>query len=216
MKRSVTLRSVSTRLSADPEEIALSTSAIRELLESSTRHRSGGYACYFPPIDTAQAFRSGKMRPCPIPPTLMNYLRNKKILWICKVFARQRPTVPRSRNPQLTLNRIPENRTHFLQRTAEPHRSDPRSEPRRIVGFHRQRAERGRTARRLELRLRDLADETAERLVLRHADHGVVVAGHADVGDERGAGLENAVVGRRHVGVGADHKARAAVGDVSH
>ena len=49
------------------------------------------------------------------------------------------------------------------------------------------------------------------RLVLGHADHRIVVAGHADVGDEGGAAGEDLVVGGRHVGMGADHQAGAAV-----
>ena len=70
--------------------------------------------------------------------------------------------------------------------------------------------------RRLEFALRDAAQEAGERLVLVHADHRLVVAGHADIGHEGGAAGQDALVGGRHMGVGADHEARAAVGEIAH
>ena len=54
-----------------------------------------------------------------------------------------------------------------------------------------------------------------QRLVLLHADHRIVVAGHADVGDEARAAGENAMVGARHMRVGADDEARPSVGEVA-
>ena len=44
----------------------------------------------------------------------------------------------------------------------------------------------------------------------------IVVAGHADVGDEGGAAGEDLVVGGRHMGVRADHEAGAAVAEMAH
>ena len=52
----------------------------------------------------------------------------------------------------------------------------------------------------------DPAQETAERLVLRHADHEVIVARHADVGHERRPAGKDTVIGRRRMGMGADHR----------
>ncbi len=62
----------------------------------------------------------------------------------------------------------------------------------------------------------DAAQEAADRLVLLHAEHAVVVAGHAGVGEVGGAAGENLMVGGRHVGVGADDEARPAVEVVGH
>ena len=57
--------------------------------------------------------------------------------------------------------------------------------------------------------------ETLQRHLLHHADHRIVVAGHADVGDVGGAARQDLVVGGRHVGVAADHERSAAVGEVA-
>ena len=70
--------------------------------------------------------------------------------------------------------------------------------------------------RRLEAGARNLAQEAVQRLVLDHADHRIVVAGHADIGHEGGAARQNLVIGGRHMGVGADHQAGAAVAVEAH
>ena len=75
---------------------------------------------------------------------------------------------------------------------------------------------RRRARRRLEPRGRDFAQEAVERLVLVHADDGIVVAGHADVGDEGGAARQDLMVGGRRMRMGADHEARAAVAEMAH
>ena len=54
-------------------------------------------------------------------------------------------------------------------------------------------------------------DEAADRLLLAHADDAAARAGHADVGDVGGAAGQHARVGGRHVRVGADDRAHAAV-----
>ena len=63
---------------------------------------------------------------------------------------------------------------------------------------------------------RNLAQEARQRLVLRHADDRVVVAGHADVGDEGGAAGQNLMVGGGRMSMGADDEARAAVDEMAH
>ena len=83
------------------------------------------------------------------------------------------------------------------------------------AGLDRDRAERRWPQRRLEPAGRDAAREAPQRLVLRHADHRIVVAGHADVGDEAGAARRGCGVGARHMGVGADDKARPAVDEMA-
>ena len=89
-------------------------------------------------------------------------------------------------------------------------------EPGRVVGLDRDRAQRRRPVRGLELARRDAAHEALQRLGLVHADDGIVVAGHADIGDERGAARQHAMIGGLHMGVGADHEARAAVAEMAH
>ena len=55
-----------------------------------------------------------------------------------------------------------------------------------------------------------------QRLVLVHADHRIVVAGHPDVGNERRAARQDLMVGGGRMGVGADHQAGAAVAEMPH
>jgi len=50
-----------------------------------------------------------------------------------------------------------------------------------------------------------------DRLILLHADHAAAWAGHADVGDVRGAAGQDAKVRRGHVRVRADHRGHATV-----
>ena len=54
-----------------------------------------------------------------------------------------------------------------------------------------------------------------KRLFLVHADHRIVVAGHADVGDEAGSSGQDAVIGARRMGVRANHEARLAVDEMT-
>ena len=110
----------------------------------------------------------------------------------------------------------PEQRLGLFQPAAEPHRANAAGEPGGIVGFDSDRAQRRRAHCRLEFGGGNLAQEAAERLVLDHADDGIVIAGHADVGDEGGATRQNLVIGSRRMGVGADNKARAPIDEMSH
>ena len=57
--------------------------------------------------------------------------------------------------------------------------------------------------------------EPAQGLVLFHADHRIIVAGHADVGDEARAAGQDSMIGARHMGMGADDEARLAVGEMA-
>src|SRR6202020_123244 len=72
-------------------------------------------------------------------------------------------------------------------------------------------AQRSRTQSRFEATGGNLAREAAQWLFLVHADHRIVVAGHANVGDEAGSSGQDAVIGARRMGVSADHEARLAV-----
>src|SRR5262245_23171175 len=94
---------------------------------------------------------------------------------------------------QLTL--FPERRPRLLQPAAEPYRGDAAREPARIVGFDRERAQRGGAHRRLKAGARNFAQEAGQRLVLVHAYDRIVIAGHADVGHESGAVRQHLVVG---------------------
>jgi hypothetical protein len=59
-----------------------------------------------------------------------------------------------------------------------------------------------------------VAAEALQRDRLVHADHRIVVAGHADVGDVGGAAGKDLRIGRRHVGMGSGGQRGAAVGEV--
>src|SRR5215216_1969911 len=70
----------------------------------------------------------------------------------------------------------------------------------------------GRLARsRLQPRTRGLLEESPDRFLLLHAQYRVVIAAHAGIRDIGSPALEHAVVGRRHMGMSADHEARASV-----
>ena len=99
---------------------------------------------------------------------------------------------------------------------AEPHWRNTQRQAGRVVGLDRKRAQGGRAVGGLELAGRDAAHEALQRLGLVHADDGVVVAGHADVGHERGTARQHAMVGGRHVRVGAHHQARTAIAKMPH
>src|SRR5262245_6824732 len=110
----------------------------------------------------------------------------------------------------------PERRPRLLEPPAEADWADMAGKPGGVVGLDRDRAQRCRSRGRLEPAGRDAAPEPVERLVLAHADHRVVVAGHADIRDERRTARQDLMVGRRRVGMGADHEARATVTEVTH
>src|SRR5436853_7049671 len=79
---------------------------------------------------------------------------------------------------------IPEGRARLLEPPAQPHCGYAAGEPARIIGLDRERAQRRLAHRRLEARGGDLAQEPGQRLALVHADHRIVVAGHAEIGHE--------------------------------
>ena len=56
-----------------------------------------------------------------------------------------------------------------------------------------------------------LQGETLEHLVGTKTDDRIVRPRHAHVGDERRATRQNPLIGRRHVGVGAEHRAHPTI-----
>ena len=86
-----------------------------------------------------------------------------------------------------------------------------RGEPGRVVDLDRDAAERRRPDRRLELAPGSCCRKRCSGSSLSMPITEFVVAGHADIGHVGGAARQHAVVGGRHMGVGADHQARAAV-----
>ncbi|MHC2275865.1 hypothetical protein ACVME8_002476 [Bradyrhizobium diazoefficiens] len=100
-----------------------------------------------------------------------------------------------------------------LQPAAHAHRRDPQREARCIVGLDRNAAERRHPRRRLEPAGGNPRREPAQRFFLLHADDGIVVAGHAGIRHVGGAAREDLVIGGRHMGVGADDEAGAAVAE---
>ena len=62
----------------------------------------------------------------------------------------------------------------------------------------------------------DAGEEAVERFVDFDTDDGVEIPAHAGVGHQRGAALEDAVVGGGDVGVGADDERSAAVEEEAH
>ena len=70
------------------------------------------------------------------------------------------------------------------QEPAEPHRGDALRKAGRRIGLDRKPAQGRRPGRRLEPEGRSAPQEALQRLLLGHADHRVVRAGHADIGHE--------------------------------
>src|SRR4051812_14305361 len=65
-----------------------------------------------------------------------------------------------------------------LEPAPDPHRGDAQREARDVIRFHRDTAQRGGATRRLESARWNAGDEAVQRLVLVHADHRIIVAGH--------------------------------------
>src|SRR5271166_6591061 len=107
----------------------------------------------------------------------------------------------------------PEVRLGGVEQAANPDRRDRLGESLR-PDLDRDPAEGRGTQRRLEPAGGDAADEAPQRLVLLHADHRIVVAGHADVGDKSGAAGEDAMVGARNMSVGAGYQTGPAVSEM--
>ena len=86
----------------------------------------------------------------------------------------------------------------------------------RVVGLDRDRAQRRRPVRRLELARRNAPQEPRQRLVLSHADAGIVIASHADISDVGCAPGQDAQVRRRHMRMRADYEACSTVAEITH
>src|SRR5215471_13982576 len=86
---------------------------------------------------------------------------------------------------------LPERRPRLFEPAAEAHGGDAPREAGSVVSLERERAQRRRSHRRLELGSGDAAQEPRQRLLLGHADAGIVIAGHADIGHEAGAAAEH-------------------------
>src|ERR1700681_4826467 len=106
---------------------------------------------------------------------------------------------------------IPKFRTCLFKTAAEPERRDTKRTPRFLVDLDRDPRQRALARRRFEAGGGDLGEEAADRLLLRHAEHTVVIAAHADVADIGGAAGQHAAIGGRRVGVGADDERKTPV-----
>src|SRR4051812_28964485 len=91
-------------------------------------------------------------------------------------------------------NLFPKRRACFRQVPAQSYRGDARRETRRVVDLDRNRTEGRLAVGGLELARRDAADKPLQRLGLVHADDGIMVASHADVGDEGSPARQHAVI----------------------
>src|SRR4051794_22655663 len=99
-----------------------------------------------------------------------------------------------------------ERRYGRLEALPNTHGVDPSSETDTVVGLHQDPAEHGLARSRGQTLDRKIAAPLLQGAVLVHADHAVVVASHAEIGDVASAASEQAVVRSRHVGVGTNHQ----------
>ena len=99
-----------------------------------------------------------------------------------------------------------------------PSRTAPtlRGKPGRVVGLDREPQSVAGPVGRLELAPGILRRKRPSGSSFPMPMTEFVVAGHADVGHEGGAARQDAVVGGRRMGMGADHEAGAAVGEIAH
>ena len=109
---------------------------------------------------------------------------------------------------------VPEFRLGRVEQPADPDRSNRSCQP-SGVDVSRDPAQRRRTQRRLEPARGNAAGEAPKGLILLHADHRIIVARHADVGDEASAAGENTMIRAWHMRMGADDEARPPVGEVA-
>src|SRR5262249_13360678 len=113
-------------------------------------------------------------------------------------------------------NSIPKTRPSLLQEAAKPYSPDFARKTTGVVRFDCEATQSRRARRSFELRARQLAQEAIERLVLVHPYDGVVISSHADVRHKRSTVGQNAIIGCWRVGMGANDKADAAIGEISH
>src|SRR5215831_3195042 len=102
-----------------------------------------------------------------------------------------------------------------FQAAADSDWSDAERQPRTLVSLDQNGAERRLARSRLEPPQGNAGREPAERLLRSHADDGIVVAGHADIGYKGCPSREDPVVSARRVGVGSDNEACSSVAKVS-
>src|SRR5690606_26106809 len=76
---------------------------------------------------------------------------------------------PKGNSPG-SVRSAPETGDDLVENAAKPHRGDAHRKAGRVVGFDAKPAHRRRSVGRLEAGARDLAEETRQRLLLRHAD----------------------------------------------
>src|SRR5712671_2377495 len=104
----------------------------------------------------------------------------------------------------------------FFKPAAEAYGTDALRQPGCVVRLHRDRTERRFAHRGLEFPRRNTPNEPIHRFVLVHADDGIVIAGHADIGQESRAAWQDPVIGGRNMGMRADDEARTPVAEVPH
>lgn len=99
--------------------------------------------------------------------------------------------------------------------SSESHGRQPDRQSRPVVGLYRDATHRRFARRRFEAAGSDAGREAPQRLLLCHADDGVEVAGHADIGHEGGAAGQDPVIGAGRMGMRTDDEAGSSVAEVS-
>lgn len=90
--------------------------------------------------------------------------------------------------------------------STDPYGLDPFGEPRLVIGFNIHTTYRGRTICRFKPARRHLRDEFADRVFFFHADDGIKVAAHANIGLIGRAIWQDLGISGRHMGVRAQNK----------
>src|SRR5262249_18437749 len=110
----------------------------------------------------------------------------------------------------------PEFRLGLRQPAALSDRPDRSGEARGVVDLDADTRNGSLAERRLKPAVGNFGEEARKGFFLVHAKHRVVIAAHADIADIGSTPVEDLLVCRGHVGVGADHRARAPVDEKAH
>src|SRR5579875_671003 len=149
------------------------------------------------------------------PPFSMKKGSNPKIVSSRSILPtrRSRMTQILKRTSMFFSSSVPEFRAGLRYPAADPDRRDLRCKP-LGVELDGNAAKSRRASRRLKPACGQFGRESADGFFLFHADHRIIIPGHASIGHKGRAMRQDLVVGRGHMGMGANNQRNPAVGEM--